>query len=469
MAVAATAEMQLEALTTAQVVDSLVLKGDISNLTAEQRTAYYIQLCNQLGLNPASQPFAILRLQGREILYPTRGATDQLAAIHRINREIIRGPELYDLGGTKLVIAVCRATHPNGRVETATATVPLQDPVNVLMRCETKSKRRATLSILGLGMLDESELEQIPAHEKSAGTPIDVPALPSGLDRLRDELQSAETFEAVVQCWRDNVPAAARAAKDPLAVQHAARRMCLDRLEKDLMLTGLRTAFNAAAGDMPAGHRGHAAAAAAMAASANEPAEPEEPAVPPAMQALQGDILLVTTLDEAAACWRLHRTAVAGLDAAGRRLAWDALTEYVRTRLGIANAAEAVRNAIARADKRDEPPPPKGGGKRAKLGASADVEGGRADDADGPDDAAAHARAFTGRGDGPAWARHLRAANDEWHVLGGFRRRMEGFAHARVDVARREATVTEFARRRTCSLVEAACALDTFLSNRAAA
>jgi len=150
-----------------RVVESIVMRGDISALSTEERARYYVQMCESLGLNPASQPLAALTLNGKQILYPTRGATDQLAATHRITREIVDGPRLMDLNGTKLVYAVCRATHPNGRQETATATVPFTDPVNVLMKCETKAKRRATLSILGLGMLDESEIETIPAAKKA--------------------------------------------------------------------------------------------------------------------------------------------------------------------------------------------------------------------------------------------------------------------------------------------------------------
>jgi len=151
----------------ARVAESLVTKGDLSALSPSERVKLYVQMCESLGLNPGSQPFAMLRLNGKEILYPTRGATDQLAAIHRVNREIIDGPKVVDLDGTKLVYAVCRASLPNGRTETATATVQLTDPVNVLMKCETKAKRRATLSILGLGMLDETELETIPAQAKA--------------------------------------------------------------------------------------------------------------------------------------------------------------------------------------------------------------------------------------------------------------------------------------------------------------
>lgn len=207
-----------DADTTSKVVDSLVLRGDISALTAEERTRYYVSLCDALGLNPMTQPFAILRLQGKEILYPTRGATDQLAAIHKVNREIVDGPKLIDLAGTKLVYALCRATLPNGRVETSTATLPLSDPSQVLMKVETKSKRRATLAILGLAMLDESEIDSIPAHEKSPGTPITVsvaqaqpapngPEAPGACQAFRDAVLQFElplTFAQAAAVWSEH-------------------------------------------------------------------------------------------------------------------------------------------------------------------------------------------------------------------------------------------------------------------------
>jgi len=191
-------ELSLDNQTQSRVIDSLVTRGDISLLNAQDRARYYIEYCKQLGLNPATQPLAILRLNGKEVLYPTRGATDQLAAIHLLNREIIDGPKVVDLAGTKLVYAVCRATHPNGRVETAVATVPLTDPVNVLMKCETKAKRRATLSILGLGLLDESELDTIPASAKEPAPAISLGVLdakqneptPSLVEKYREAVQS---------------------------------------------------------------------------------------------------------------------------------------------------------------------------------------------------------------------------------------------------------------------------------------
>lgn len=201
---------EFDAQNTARVVESLVLRGDISALSPEERAKFYVQLCEQLGLNPATQPFAMLRLNGKEVMYPTRGATDQLAAIHRLNREIVDGPKVVDLAGTKLVYAVCRATHPNGRVETAVATVPLTDPVNVLMKCETKAKRRATLSILGLGMLDETEIETIPAHLRSPGPAIDLhPASHAANDQDHaGELGDGASAGGVATAGEGELPAA---------------------------------------------------------------------------------------------------------------------------------------------------------------------------------------------------------------------------------------------------------------------
>ncbi|MDP3279377.1 MAG: hypothetical protein Q8Q09_29575 [Deltaproteobacteria bacterium] len=189
--------LQFDPGTTARVVESMVLRGDISALNPEERARFYVQMCEALGLTAATQPFAILRLNGKEVMYPTRGATDQLAAIHRLNREIVDGPKVVDVAGTKMIYAVCKATHPNGRVETAVATVPLADPINALMKCETKAKRRATLSILGLGMLDETEIETIPAHIR--GSHMEVPLLGDGVANdngpTQEELPSASPAE----------------------------------------------------------------------------------------------------------------------------------------------------------------------------------------------------------------------------------------------------------------------------------
>lgn len=161
----------------AKAIESFVARGDWSGLDPHQRALAYTKVCEQHGLNPLSQPFAFLRLNGKEVLYATRGATDQLAAMHKLTRKIVDGPKVVDIAGTKVALCVAEATHPNGRSETATATLPLVDPVNLYMKLETKAKRRVTLSILGLGILDEQELDTIPEAAKGDAPQVDAAQL----------------------------------------------------------------------------------------------------------------------------------------------------------------------------------------------------------------------------------------------------------------------------------------------------
>lgn len=209
-------------------LESLVLRGDIAGLSPAQKVQHYLGMCRILGLDPATQPLAYLKLSGKEVLYVTRGATDRLAAMHGLNREIIDGPRVMDLAGTKLVYAVCRATLPGGRYETATATVPLTDPVNVLMKAETKCKRRATLAILGLGLLDETETETIPGAD--VVEPSAAPARPAvDISTALDAIAAAGSCEAVVTAY--NAAQAALRAQvsldDPEAAPHREAALAL--------------------------------------------------------------------------------------------------------------------------------------------------------------------------------------------------------------------------------------------------
>lgn len=109
---------------------------DTKALTHEERVATLAALSKALGLNPLTNPVQFLSLSGREVLYVTKQATDQIAARLRLNRETVAGPEVRDFGGTKLVFCQVKVTAPDGRSEVSTATLPFTDPVNVLMKCE---------------------------------------------------------------------------------------------------------------------------------------------------------------------------------------------------------------------------------------------------------------------------------------------------------------------------------------------
>src|SRR6202008_2665643 len=73
---------------------------------------------------------------------------------------------------------------------------------NALMKASTKAKRRATLSICGLGMLDETELETIPtampAHVDKDTGEVEAPLIPDDLARAATDaaLKGTEALNA---------------------------------------------------------------------------------------------------------------------------------------------------------------------------------------------------------------------------------------------------------------------------------
>jgi hypothetical protein len=166
-------------------------RQDSRSLTPEDRAAYVAEICRALKLNPLTRPVQFLALQGREVLYLTRGATDQLAARHGLNRETLEGPDFRVMEGVKVAFCKVKATLPSGRFEVSTATLKVTSPADDLMKVETKSKRRATLSILGIGVLSEEEAESVAATERAND---------------RRETQRREDHRAETRPAPDNVP-----------------------------------------------------------------------------------------------------------------------------------------------------------------------------------------------------------------------------------------------------------------------
>lgn len=160
-------------------IERVLIGGDLSKLTAEQRTAYYMQLCQSLGLNPLTKPFAYITLSGKLVLYALKDATEQLRKIHSVSITDVSSQRLEDV-----FVVAAKAQDKTGRTDAATGAVPIgnlkgEALANALMKAETKAKRRVTLSICGLGMLDETEVETI----RDAAPVVEAPkriALPAG-------------------------------------------------------------------------------------------------------------------------------------------------------------------------------------------------------------------------------------------------------------------------------------------------
>jgi hypothetical protein len=147
----------------AGIVARVILHGDLKQLSDEQKVSYYRAVCDSVGLNPLTQPFQYLVLSGKEILYARREATEQLRQLHSVSITIV-GREVVE----DCYVVTARATLPTGRTDENIGAVPIaglrgEVRANAMMKAETKAKRRATLAICGLGMLDESEVASIPS------------------------------------------------------------------------------------------------------------------------------------------------------------------------------------------------------------------------------------------------------------------------------------------------------------------
>jgi hypothetical protein len=145
----------------AEVMSSLILRGDISGLNSEQRVQYVSALCERIGLDPLTQPFKILKLQGKEMLYADKGCGQQLCKIYNISTEVTKKEKVEDV----YVVTVRaklgdRFTDEDGAVTIGNLKGDML--ANALMKAVTKAKRRAVLAIVGLGMLDETEIDTIP-------------------------------------------------------------------------------------------------------------------------------------------------------------------------------------------------------------------------------------------------------------------------------------------------------------------
>ncbi len=178
----ALAELPIPAQTLdAKAIETVLIGGDLAKLTAEQRVSYYGKVCQSLGLNTMTQPFAYITLNGKLTLYAKKDATEQLRFIHNISidpqgftREVIEG----------VYVVTAPASMPSGRTDVSTGAVAIdglkgEARANAMMKAETKAKRRVTLSICGLGMLDETEAEGLQPQPLTVEAPKRI-TLPTG-------------------------------------------------------------------------------------------------------------------------------------------------------------------------------------------------------------------------------------------------------------------------------------------------
>lgn len=217
-----------------EILSNIVLKGDISQLKPSEKVQYYNSICKRIGIDPMLQPFQLLKLQGKEVMYATKGCTEQLRMIHGIS---VTAMTTHHVGDCYVVQVTVQ--NAKGRVDFGTGAVAISNNLkgdalaNALMKAETKAKRRATLSICGLGMLDETELETIPDAKpitgeiELRGAPMatkvsrvdDMPEPPSESEPTSDSPAPATDQKVALVEWRDEAKRLERVGEFDAAIK----------------------------------------------------------------------------------------------------------------------------------------------------------------------------------------------------------------------------------------------------------
>jgi hypothetical protein len=164
-----------------RAVEEALVQGNLANLNPEQRVEHYLRVCESLGLNPHTSPFDYITFQGKMRLYAKRDCTDQLrrlrgVSVASVQRSIEEG----------VLTVEVHVTDGQGRHDVELGCVSVtglkgEALANAHMKALTKAKRRATLSVCGLGWLDETELASVPVSvepQPIANLPAQTPSAP---------------------------------------------------------------------------------------------------------------------------------------------------------------------------------------------------------------------------------------------------------------------------------------------------
>ena len=162
-------------------LEKVILNADLSSLTGEQRVNYYMQVCNQYGLDAFTRPFEYIKLNNKLTLYATKACAAALIELKSISTRIVSQEQFQDV-----FVVTCEATRKdeNGNTQVAQdiGVVPIANLKgdqlgNAMMKAATKAKRRTVLNMAGLGQTDETEIQSIANTSSAPVVRVEVDAL----------------------------------------------------------------------------------------------------------------------------------------------------------------------------------------------------------------------------------------------------------------------------------------------------
>jgi hypothetical protein len=180
-------------------VESALMKNDYSKLTSDQKVIVYKKVCESVGLNYLTNPFGFYRQKdGTEKMYAQRACADQLRSIHGVSLVEMKEEFRDDVFSVIVTMKTKDGRQDIDRGDVFVGGLKGLDLANARMRAMTKAKRRCTLSLCGLGWLDETEVQDSPGlrpisvavGQASTAEPTPAPA-PAPFDDIKDRLKIA--------------------------------------------------------------------------------------------------------------------------------------------------------------------------------------------------------------------------------------------------------------------------------------
>jgi hypothetical protein len=164
-------------------LEKILAHGDLSPMDQEQRLTYMKTVCKTLGISMLGKPFDFIKLNGKLVMYANASCAAQLRALHNISLKVI-SKERVD----GLYVVTVDAVTGKGRTDSAIGAINIkglhgQALADALMKCETKAKRRATLSLCGLNMLDEISAKDVAEREAKVAKEVAIESTSQKLDQ----------------------------------------------------------------------------------------------------------------------------------------------------------------------------------------------------------------------------------------------------------------------------------------------
>ena len=138
-----------------EIIQQVVLQGDLNQLTPDQKLGYISGLCEHLGISQAGKPFDLLKFQGKEVAYPNKGCAEMLRKRWNIT---VDTPSIDWKDDTVYVTVVARM---GARSDVEIGAVYCNKPMergNATKKALTQAKRRVTFSLVGLSLFNEEDV-----------------------------------------------------------------------------------------------------------------------------------------------------------------------------------------------------------------------------------------------------------------------------------------------------------------------